>query len=127
MKKIISVIFAIAVAFLGMQNNTQLPGGFENTTAKICKSFSEDEPIIMHSRVRTTGGFPVAGATVSLKLVGTSTPQYSGTTNSSGEFTFDSVVQGNYQYKIESPDYYTKNVNLGLTTNLTRTDTLIAK
>lgn len=121
------MIFAIAVAFLGMQDNTQLPNGFEKATTKICKSFSEDEPIIMLSRVRTSGGYPISGATVSLKLVGTSTPQYSGTTNSSGEFTFDSVAQGNYQYKIEATDYYTKNVNLNLTANLTRTDTLIAK
>jgi hypothetical protein len=125
-KKIISVIFAIAVAFFGMQDNTQLTGGLEKA-GKIGKSFTEDEPIIMHSRVRTTAGAPIAGATVSLKLVGTSIPQYSGTTNSSGEYTFDSVAQGSYQYKIEAVDYYTKNVSLTLNANLTRTDTLIAK
>jgi hypothetical protein len=125
-KKIISAIIAIAIAFFGMQENTQLNGGLEKA-GKFGKCFSEDEPIIMHSRVRTPAGLPIAGATVSLKLIGTSIPQYSGTTNSSGNYTFDSVAQGNYQYKIEATDYYTKYVGLNLTANLTRTDTLIAK
>jgi hypothetical protein len=124
MKKIISVIFAIAVAFFGIQDNTQLNGTL-GKAGKLGKSFSEDEPIIMHSRVRTTAGLPISGATVSLRLNGTSNPQYSGTTNSSGEYTFDSVAQGGYHYKITATGYTTKNVGLTLTTNITRTDTLI--
>lgn len=125
MKKIISVIFAIAVAFFGMQDNTQLNGTL-GKASQLGKSFCEDEPIIMHSRVRTTAGLPIAGATVSLRLNGTSNPQYSGTTNSSGEYTFDSVAQGVYHYKITATGYDTKNVGLTLTANITRTDTLIA-
>ena len=125
MKKIVSVIFAITLAFAGMQSNTDIAGKISKAN-QVVKPLCDDEPIVMRSHVRNSGGFPISGATVSLKLVGTDEPQYSGTTDSNGDYTFDEVVQGNYHYKITASGYYTKNVSLGLHVNTERTDTLIA-
>jgi hypothetical protein len=81
----------------------------------------------MHSHVHTSGGIAIPGATVTLTLQGTTTPQYTGTTDAYGDHTFDSVAQGNYHYKITASGYNDKTVNLSLHVNTDRTDTLIAK
>ncbi|MEO5644260.1 MAG: carboxypeptidase-like regulatory domain-containing protein [Bacteroidia bacterium] len=126
MKKIISTFIAIAITIVGVQTNMQTVysigkgGGF-------VKQLGEDDPIIMHTHVKDSDGYPVSGATVSLKPVGASVPLYSGTTDSNGDFTFDEVIQGSYQYKTTATGYITKNVGLNLTVNTSRTDTLIAQ
>ena len=127
MKKIISVIFAITLAFLGMQNNMHIPSGNLNSAGKFLHSFCDDEPIVMRSHVRTSGGLAISSASLTLTPSGTSTPKYSGTTDSNGNYTFDAVTQGDYQYQITASGYYTKTVSLGLHADTDRTDTLIAK
>lgn len=126
MKQIISAIIAIAITIVGVQTNMQSVYG-NGKAGGIGKPLCEDEPIVMHTHVKNSGGYPVSGAAVSLKLVGTSNPQYSGTTDSNGDFTFSMVAQGGYQYKISASGYVIKNIPLNLTTNIERTDTLVAE
>ncbi len=126
MRKIMSFAIAVVLAASGMfcnSSSTNVAG----KAGKFVKSFCDDEPITLTSRVRTSGGFPISGATVSLTPSGTSTPLFTGVTDSNGQHIFDSVPQGGYHYKIVATDYYTKNVNLTFNVNTTRIDTLIAK
>ncbi len=109
------------------KSNTHVKSQGVDLASQIVKPFCDDEPIVMHAHVRAPGGGSgVSGANVSLTLAGTSLPQYSGTTDGSGDFTFDSVVQGTYHYKIVATGYVTKTANLSLHANTDRTDTLTA-
>lgn len=85
----------------------------------------DEEPIIMRSRVKTTGGAALAGVTVSLTKPGMSTPAYSGFSDENGECVFDSVAVGQYRFTLAKTGYQTKNVDLNLTINTNRTDTLL--
>lgn len=126
MYKIISFLAALIIAFTGIQQPVHTAGGIAKKGGTFAKSLGDDDPIVMRSHVRTGGGLPIAGASVTLTATGTSLPQYSGLTDSSGDFTWDQVAQGNYSYRISKNGYQNKSVNLSLTSNTERTDTLVA-
>lgn len=98
-----------------------------NAMTEISKTFCDDEPIAMHSHIKTGGGIAISGATVTLTLQGASLPSYSGTTDSNGDCTFSTVNQGNYHYKVSATGYLDKTANLSLTVDTNRTDTLTAQ
>jgi hypothetical protein len=127
MKNIIWLFSAIIMMVCGIQNisDSKVKAGSLVSVGKSVLPLGDNDPIIMRSHVRNTGGYPIAGAAVSLILTGTSIPQYTGTTNSSGDYTFDAVDQGAYTFRIAASGYNTKNVGLTLTENHERTDTLV--
>jgi hypothetical protein len=128
MKNIMKFIYAIGLMIGAVSTfNTNVQFVNSNSAGKFLHPFCEDLPIVMHSHVKTMAGTPISGASVALKLDGTSTPQYTGTTDSNGDYTFDSVAQGSYHYKVGATGYYDKIVALSLHVNTDRTDSLIAK
>lgn len=86
----------------------------------------DDEPIIMNCHIKRPNGTALQGADISLTPFGSSTPRYTATTNVNGDVTFDQVIQGNYRYKVVASGYQTLEVEVNLTVNTNRTDTLVA-
>ncbi len=87
----------------------------------------DDDPIVMRGHVRNISGNPISNAGVTLTLSGASTPEYSTTTNSQGEYSFPEVCPNNYMLKLTASGYVTKSIPLDLQVNTERSDTLIAQ
>lgn len=87
----------------------------------------EDDPIVMRGHVRNISGNPISNAGVTLTLSGGSTPEYSTSTNSQGEYVFPEVCPNGYTLKLTASGYVTKNIPLDLQMNTERSDTLIAQ
>src|SRR4051794_13099342 len=114
MKKIIWLFLSVIIMIGGIQTNTPtFNTQGVGAAGKIAKSLGDDDPIVIHSHVHTSGGIAISGASVSMKLSGTSIPQYSGSTDSNGDCTFSTVAPGTYQYKVSKTGYYDKIVTLG--------------
>jgi hypothetical protein len=126
MKKVIWWICAV-IALIGGIQKTNVPMKSQNLDSayKTAQPFCDDQPIPMHTHIRTGGGLAITGASVTLTLVGTSTPAYSGSTDSNGDCNFSAVNQGNYHYKVSATGYTDKTADLGLHVETTRTDTLL--
>lgn len=128
MTNIIKVVSVIVFLF----------GAFHQTTSssKTCANVStcftgavsrecDDEPIVVRGHVRTLAGSPIDGASVKLKQGGV--VMYQTTTNSSGAYYMDAVTSGNYVLHLSADGYITKTVDLSITSEVVRVDTLIAK
>jgi len=127
MKTVIWWICTIIMVVGGLeQSNLFTPTQNKNSANRIVLSIGDNEPIAVHGHVQNIGGTAISGASVTLTLVGTSTPAYSGTTDGSGNYTFSSVEQGDYHYKVSKTGYYDKTADLSLHVETFRTDTLIA-
>jgi hypothetical protein len=126
MKTVIWVAYAIIIMVAGINHdNKSVMKEDPSAACRIVQPFCDDLPVPVHSHVHNSGGTPISGASVTLTLQGTSTPQYSGTTNSSGDCNFSSVNQGNYTYKVSATGYQEKTANLSLHVETYRDDTLV--
>jgi hypothetical protein len=127
MKNIMWIFSAIIMMVCGIQNisDSKVKAGNLVSVGKSVMAVSDEDPVAMRSHVRTSGGLAIASASVSLTPSGTSTPLYTGTTDASGDYDFTSVNQGNYVFTIARTGYLTKNVNVSLSANTVRTDTLL--
>jgi hypothetical protein len=85
----------------------------------------DEEPIIVRGHVRTVTGSPINGATVKLRQGGV--VKFQTSTNSSGEYCMGGVTSGNYVLQLSATGYITKTVDLSISSEVVRIDTLIAE
>lgn len=85
----------------------------------------DDEQIIVRGHVTTMTGTPINGASVKLKQG--SVVKYQTTTNSSGEYCIGGVTEGNYVLHLSASGYITKTVDIPVTAEISRTDSLVAQ
>lgn len=86
----------------------------------------DDEYVNLFAHIKRPNGLPYQGASVTLTAFGQSTPAFSGTSDSNGDVTFDGVPAGSYRYKVTASGYQDIEKELTLTTNTSRTDTLVS-
>ena len=122
-------VVSVAVIYCGAlyQSNS-----VTETSAKAASCFTgvvspecDDEPIVVRGHVRTVTGSPINGASVKLKQGGV--VKYQTTTNSSGEYCMGGVTSGNYVLHLSATGYVTKTVDLSISSEVVRIDTLIAE
>lgn len=129
MKTVLSIACGVAL-LLGGMNADAFESFFSATnthTKVVLPHDGEDDPVWMHGHVKNTSGGAIAYADVTLTLSGTTTAAYSTQTDSSGYYSFATVAQGLYRLDISAHNYVTKQVNVTLTSDVGRVDTLIAQ
>lgn len=99
-----------------------LPG---STTANDAASNREEDPIIIRGHVKNSNGSVIAGASANLFIPGQDTAIRTVTSNTDGQYTMSGLSSGDYYLKISAAGYVTKTVNILLTVNTERTDTLV--
>ena len=104
------------------------PSTASSTSTADNPNYREDEPIVIRGHVKNTSGGNIIGASANLFVAGTSTSIRSTTTDSNGQFSMSALSSGSYVLKLAASGYQNKDVNITLTTsNITRTDTLMAQ
>jgi hypothetical protein len=94
--------------------------------SRVVPSVLDDEdPIIVRGHVRNSAGLPVVGGSVKLKKNGVVT--YQATTNSSGAYLMSGVVAGNYVLQLSATGYQTKAIDLSISSEVIRIDTLLTE
>jgi hypothetical protein len=128
MKKIASVIFTIIVFLSGFQSiPVNKTSEILNPINPMNKPFCDEVPIVMHGHVKNTSGGGISGASIKLRIPGTTTVLYSATADGNGDYEIDSIVTGTYGIRVAATGYVTKTFDLSITSNFTRTDTLVAQ
>ena len=122
-------LLGVVVFFFGtlQQMNLNSETGAK-AAADCCRLTSpecDEDPIIVRGHVCNISGSPINGASVKLKQGGV--VQYQTTTNSSGDYCMGGVTSGNYVLHLSADGYITKTVDLGISSEVNRTDTLIAE
>jgi hypothetical protein len=123
--KIVSVIVLLGGALqqtaLTSDNCAKAATCFTGVVSPEC----DEEPIIVRGHVRTVNGSPINAASVKLKQGGV--VKYQTTTTSSGEYCMGGVTSGTYVLQLSASGYVTKNIDLSISSEVVRIDTLIAE
>ena len=121
-------VLGVVVFFFGALQQVNLNPDSANTASDCCRLVSpecDDDPIIVRGHVVNLSAAPISGASVKLKQGGV--VKHQTTTNGSGEYCMDGVEEGNYVMQLSAEHYVTKNINLSISSETVRTDTLIAE
>ncbi|MDQ3110982.1 MAG: carboxypeptidase-like regulatory domain-containing protein [Bacteroidota bacterium] len=128
MRNFLKFIGALLLMMSGIEtlNNHSWMQGKDDSTGP-ANTLTEDDPILMHGRIRTGSGGAISGASVVLYYAGTTNTAYSATSDSNGDYTINPVAAGSYTVEIRHSSYITKTYALTITATITQTDTLLPR
>jgi hypothetical protein len=85
----------------------------------------DEDPIIVRGHIKNQSGVVISGASVRLVKSGVVVKQT--TTNTSGAYLMGGVAADTYELHLSATGYVTKVINLPVSQETVRTDTLIAQ
>lgn len=127
MNNFFKVISFVVLLFGALQHFNTHP----ETSTDAAKSFSQlrspecdEDPIIVRGHACDGTGTPIGSVSVQLKQGGI--VKYETSTNEYGDYCMGGVGAGTYVLRLAAEGYVTKTVDLGISAQVTRTDTLEA-
>lgn len=129
MKTIFLMIGGFLFSLIGATENPTAPAKIKSTSPVVIKRIiiTDEQPVLMHGHVKRPGGLALPGASVSLRKIGETLPSFSGTSDENGDYTFSSVGQGEYELRLAATTYVTKFAGVTVSTDFSRTDTLVSQ
>jgi protocatechuate 3,4-dioxygenase beta subunit len=125
MKTIVLIATGIVLLFGSEVNNMNPIANVVSDLSKLSTLNDDDEPIIVRGHVRNQSGTAITGAAVKLRKNGVVT--YQTTTDNTGFYKMTGVQAGDYVLQLSATGYVTKAINLSISAEINRTDTLIAE
>lgn len=126
--KIVFWVISGIIMLGGMRSsNSNTTANAVSTISQYFVTDSDEDPIVMRGHVRNQSGLAISGASVALKKPGQSQPSYSTTTDASGDYIMTGIQADTYNLGISATGYYPKVVGIVISSEIERTDTLIAQ
>lgn len=116
-----AVIILGTIQQLSIQTKVTADAAAKGVTVMV----GEEDPIIVRGHVRNQSGTAIANASVKLKKNGVVVKQT--TTNTSGQYIMGGVAADTYVLHLSADGYVTKTIDLAVSQEVVRIDTLIAQ